>query len=207
MRTDKEEKMEQEKDVLEMNKDDAIHSLQTVGEVEKYQQQYKTNIQMSKEEIGLLLDYLEICDSVIGEANGELMRGYVEARKDSIYWESTTLDDVIDLVCEWNFERLSELEAVMEHPESFVGVPDIEVRYEKLKEEYQVLNQLFDRTIYGKELDELAIQLAMDFLKDVECQVDDTKVEGKATVSTGNVEGAIKNIVQQIQEHSFEKVR
>ena len=70
------------------------------------------------------------------------------------------LDDVIDIVCEWNYELILDAEAHRSDPKDFNDYNEYQSRYESLKADEKRLDRLFDKTSYGKELIEVATELA-----------------------------------------------
>lgn len=71
--------------------------------------------------------------------------------------EVYSLDDLIDDVSEWNYELLTDADMKRKNPENFIDFANEQARYEKLIEEEALLDPLFDQTLYGKHLDELAV--------------------------------------------------
>lgn len=82
----------------------------------------------------------------IAEANGEI--------------EPYSIDDVIDIVCEWNYELILDAEAHRSDPKDFNDYNEYQNKYESLKADEKRLDRLFDKTSYGKELIEVATELA-----------------------------------------------
>ena len=82
----------------------------------------------------------------IAEENGEI--------------EQYSIDDVIDIVCEWNYELILDAEAHRSDPKDFNDYNEYQSKYESLKADEKRLDRLFDKTSYGKELIEVATELA-----------------------------------------------
>lgn len=82
----------------------------------------------------------------VAEENGEI--------------EPYPIDDVIDIVCEWNYELILDAEAHRSDPKDFNDYNEYQSKYESLKADEKRLDRLFDKTSYGKELIEVATELA-----------------------------------------------
>ena len=65
-----------------------------------------------------------------------------------------------DIVCEWNYELILDAEAHRSDPKDFNDYNEYQSRYESLKADEKRLDRLFDKTSYGKELIEVATELA-----------------------------------------------
>lgn len=74
--------------------------------------------------------------------------------------EPYPIDDVIDIVCEWNYELILDAEAHRSDPKDFNDYNEYQSKYESLKADEKRLDRLFDKTSYGKELIEVATELA-----------------------------------------------
>ena len=70
------------------------------------------------------------------------------------------IDDVIDTVCEWNYELILDADAHRNDPKDFNDYNEYQSKYESLKADEKRLDRLFDKTSYGKELIEVATELA-----------------------------------------------
>ena len=82
----------------------------------------------------------------VAEENGEI--------------EPYPIEDVIDIVCEWNYELILDAEAHRSDPKDFNDYNEYQSKYESLKADEKRLDRLFDKTSYGKELIEVATELA-----------------------------------------------
>lgn len=64
----------------------------------------------------------------------------------------TTIDDVVDLVCEYNYEEIYETEENVKAESDFVSKCKMEKRLEDLKKEKQILDKIFYHTKYGRKV-------------------------------------------------------
>lgn len=113
----------------------------------------------SIEDAAILLNYMEGHDYAIGiDSDGKMYRQDVAEENGEI--EPYPIDDVIDIVCEWNYELILDAEAHRSDPKDFNDYNEYQNKYESLKADEKRLDRLFDKTSYGKELIEVATELA-----------------------------------------------
>lgn len=113
----------------------------------------------SIEDAAILLNYMEGHDYAIGiDSDGKMYRQDVAEENGEI--EPYPIDDVIDIVCEWNYELILDAEAHRSDPKDFNDYNEYQSKYESLKADEKRLDRLFDKTSYGKELIEVATELA-----------------------------------------------
>ena len=94
----------------------------------------------SIEDAAILLNYMEGHDYAIGiDSDGKMYR---------------------QDVCEWNYELILDAEAHRSDPKDFNDYNEYQSKYESLKADEKRLDRLFDKTSYGKELIEVATELA-----------------------------------------------
>lgn len=123
--------------------------------------------QMNREGAEILLNYMEGHDYRVGiDAEGNMVR--VDVTDVNAIMEEYSLDDLIDDVSEWNYELLADADMKRKDPENFIEFANEQARYEKLIEEEALLDALFDQTLYGKHLDELAVELATMLIAGIE---------------------------------------
>lgn len=140
---------------------------------------------MNREGAEILLNYMEGHDYRVGiDTEGNMVRVDVADTNNAV--EAYSLDDLIDDVSEWNYELLAEADMKRKNPENFIDFANEQARYEKLIEEEAMLDPLFDQTLYGKHLDELAVELATMLIAGIE---EDEELE----CSVGMVAEQIRN--------------
>ena len=66
--------------------------------------------------------------------------------------EETTIDDLVDLVCEYNYEEIYETEESVKEESDFVNKCRLEKRLEELRREKQILDKIFYHTKYGRKV-------------------------------------------------------
>lgn len=125
-------------------------------------------IHLSIKEAEILLGYMEGHGYALEECDGKLMRKDLCSDCESPEIQECSIDDAIDAACEWNYELLQEAEAARENPKSLEDFIDEDNQYRSLQEDEKVLDQMFDRTKYGKEIAELAEKLAFEFIQKIE---------------------------------------
>ena len=74
----------------------------------------QSEIKLSKEDAQVILGYMQGHDFMLTLDDGKLMR--VDISEENGQRVPYTMDEVIDLVCEWNYEQLEEARAVVDHP-------------------------------------------------------------------------------------------
>lgn len=141
--------------------------------------------QMDGQEAELLIRYMKGHGYVVGQKEGQLYCGDLCAEADRVAWEETTVDDLVNSASEWNYSLVQEARAGMENPDDFVDFADKRSRYEGLCADEKMLDAMFGRTKYSKELDALAVTLAEAFLQDM----------GRE----GGIDAAIQKMAEQIK--------
>ena len=78
---------------------------------------------------------------------------------DNLYWKEAggdqiqiLLDDVIDQVCDWNYQDIRDMKALSMNSESFVQFCQYDDKLKELKQQEKILNKLYEDTVYGKQL-------------------------------------------------------
>ena len=111
------------------------------------------------EDAKILFGYLEGHGYGIGvnESGGLVRQDICEEHGEVIEY---SMDDLIDCVCEWNYSLILEMEAARNNPENFLDFVEKQNQYDALKQDEKRLDRMFDKTIYGKEMEDLARKLA-----------------------------------------------
>lgn len=140
---------------------------------------------LTEKEADILLGYLRGCDFVLGEKEGKLFRGDTDYAQEAIRWMEDTIDDVVNAAYEWNDETIKLAEAQIA-----IAATPLDCEKEKewlasLREDEKILDELFDRTRYGKELSELAEKLADEFIRDM--------------ASKEGIDGAIERMAEAVK--------
>lgn len=172
---------------LEKSKEPEPNFLQTAKDLVKFLDSYDMLLHMTEKEAEVLLRYMEGHGYVLGEKDGILYRGDLCQKQKNIHWEEYSMDDAIDAACEWNYELLQTARAERENPDNFMDFIKKNGYYESLCEDEQILDRMFDRTKYGKEIQTLAEILA------------DKVIQGLK--QTGGIETAAETIADGIDRY------
>ena len=140
---------------------------------------------MTDKEAEMLLGYMEGHDYVVGYAEGKLYRGDLGEVPGEIVWDDYSVDELIDSVCEWNYEMILDRDAERQNPKDMVDFANIQSEYERLKTDEAILDRLFDQTKYRAEIDKLAEELANQFIQNL---------------NLNGVESSVKTLVADIKQ-------
>lgn len=140
---------------------------------------------ITEEEGQKLVDYMEGHGYLLGHMDGEMFRGDLCDSQDKVDWEPYTIDDAVDAVAEWNFELIKDAEAAVTNPKDMIDFANQKSRLDSLREDEQILDKMFDRTKYGKELEALAVTLAEALIEDISRE--------------GGIDAAVKKMTDQIK--------
>lgn len=133
----------------------------------------------SIEDAEILLNYMEGHDYAIGiDSEGKMYRQDISEENGEV--EPYQIDDVIDTVCEWNYEMILDMEM---HNEDYEVYNEYQRKYERLKADEKRLDRMFDKTCYAKEIDELATKLADTFIRNLKNKDDLQKTAKNAADS------------------------
>ena len=139
------------KDVVPLNKpEELIHWLE----------EYDKGFTLSEEEAKLLLGYFEGHEYQMAVSGDKMYRIDLQENEDEKALVDYPIEDVVDIVCEWNYELILDAEAHRSDPKDFNDYNEYQSKYESLKADEKRLDRLFDKTCYGKELIEVATELA-----------------------------------------------
>lgn len=142
--------------------------IQLAKNLVEFLDEYDMLLHMTEKEADVLLEYMGDNEYLLGKKDGILFRGDMSYHEqESICWEEYSIDDVIDTVCEWNYDELQVAKAKRENPCDFLDFVEIDNYYKSLREDEKVLDALFDRTKYGKEVQMLAEKLAEEFIQNL----------------------------------------
>lgn len=110
-------------------------------------------------EANVLLGYLEGHDYAVVAEGDQLFR--VDLCEKEEEYEPTTLDDLIDSAYEWNFELIEIVKHELENPKDFIDYCNNSERLKSYRDDETILDCMYDRTIYGKQLANKAYNIAM----------------------------------------------
>ena len=173
--------------------EDKVHKLITVEELKDYQEKFNTGFHLTDKEAEVMLGYMEGHDYLLGEIQGKLYRGDLAEVVGMICWEDFSMDDVIDLVCEWNYELILEADALRNNSTDLIDFSKMQSRYDSLKAEELIMDKLFQQTKYAKEVEELARKLADKFIMNMN--------PGQKAIETKVLKDAIVSVNEQINQY------
>lgn len=117
-------------------------------------------IVMTDKEAEMLLGYMEGHDYVVGFAEGKLYRGDLDVVPGEIVWDDDfSVDDLIDTVCEWNYELILDMDAERQNPKDMIDFSNKQSKYESLKRDEVILDRLLDQTKYSAGIEKMAEEL------------------------------------------------
>lgn len=140
---------------------------------------------ITEEEGRTLMEYMEGHGYLLGRKDGELFRGDLCFGQGEVAWEPYAMDDAVNAAAEWNFEQVRDAEAALDMADT-EDVAELQSRLDDLRKAERVLDGLFDRTKYGKEIDGLAVRLAENLIADMDRE--------------GGIDAAIGKMAEQIKE-------
>ena len=159
--------------------------LTTGGALAAFMDSHNRNFHLTEKAAGMLCGYMDGHGYVIGQKDGQLYSGDLCKETEKIVWEETTIDDLVDSACEWNYELLQQARAEMENPDNFSDFVEKHSRYEDLSADEKVLDGMFERTKYETEINEIAQILADQLIRDLN--------------SKGGIDAAVKKMTDQIK--------
>ena len=121
-----------------------------------------SEVKLQRKGAGIIMDYLS--------ENGKELSSSSEGKlffSDHAMSEPTTIDDVVDLVCEWNYEKLSDTRDKKENPNDFIDFCNNSSLEEQLEEKQTILDRIFSQTVYGKDAVAIAHNLALETMKNL----------------------------------------
>ena len=159
-------------------------------ELMKWMAEHDVLMDLSKEDIQLLLDYMGGHDYAMGiDPEGQLVR--VDMSLPEMEYTEYSLDDFIDLACEWNYEFILEADKVRNNPKDMIEFANAQSQYESCKRDEERFDRMFDQTKYKVQIDELAEKLADEFIKNMGT----------------DIEKAANKVADGIREYKEERVR
>lgn len=145
----------------------------------------KETFSITEQEGDTLLGYLDGHAYILGQQGGQLYRGDLHCDQERTHWEEYSIEDIILEVCEWSWDLMEITKNQMENTDDFLEFTEKKNYYESLCETDQILDALYGRTKYGKEISELAEKLAEDFFQDMNRE--------------GGIDGAIQKMAEQLK--------
>ena len=147
---------------------------------------FKETFPMTEEEAQKLLGYMEGHEYLLGHMDGGMCRGDLCYEQGKVHWEPYTIDDAVDAVTEWNYDLILETEAALSNAKDMIDFANKKSYLDTLRGDEQILDQMFDRTTYGKMIEAVGTSLAEALIEDIS--------------RGGDIDAAVKNLTDQIKE-------
>lgn len=144
---------------------------------------------LSKEDGQILLNYMEGHNFAIGIQEDHMIRKDLSVEDEEVV--EYTIDEVIDTVCEWNYELIRDADKKRHHPKDFINFSNEQNRYESLKRDEFRLDRMFEKTVYAKEIETLAVKLADEFISNLN--------QGK------DLEKSVEAVSEEVRRYSTDK--
>jgi len=146
---------------------------------------------LSESDVKLLMNYMEGHGYQLGLSTNGLVKFNLSSGTDQE--EAITIDDMIDSVCEWNYEMLQHAK---ENLKNAVGMSEYLQRkeyYNGLRSDEKVLDRMFEQTRYGKEIYNLAEKLAEETIQHLQ--------------ETGNLDKVAMVVSDAIKGYEMEQIK
>lgn len=144
---------------------------------------------LSESDVALLMNYMEGHGYRIGLREDGLIKYEMNAGAEQV--ATITIDDVIDMVCEWNYEML---QIATENLKNSVGMSEYLQRkeyYNALRTDEKELDRMFDQTCYGRQIYSLTEKLAEEVVQHLQ--------------KTGNLDQAALVVSDAIKNYPMEQ--
>lgn len=188
--------MEKEGMLISVPGDGKVHELKTAEAFTRFLKEAGSHIQLTDNEAEMILNYFEGHDYIIGESEGRMLRGDLAEQEGKIIWEEYSIDDVIDRVCEWNYELILEADAKRRNPSDFMNYANSQSYYESLKVDEIVLDKLFEQTTHYEQIEMIANRLADEYI---------SKLQGD-TKKDEELNAVIEDIASQLSSYGRERM-
>lgn len=123
-------------------------------------------IDLSALDVSLLFGYMaEHSYGVAVTAEGTLVR--VDLSSDPVKAEAYSVDDLIDQVCEWNYEMILDADMKRNHAERAADFMEDQKSYEAYMLDGWRLDKMFDKTKYASQTERIAKKLAEQVVREM----------------------------------------
>lgn len=151
-------------------------NLQLITEPEKLMAWLDNNdllLTLDEKEVKVLLGYLEGHGYAIGINDGKMVR--VDICDENYEYEDYSIDEFIDTACEWNYDLMIGAKRSMENASNHIVFNEAKEYFEQLRADEKVLDKLFAKTCYGKQLKEVCAKMTQDMISKIDDKVQDTE--------------------------------
>lgn len=167
-----------------------IELITTPQELQKWMSDSNVQMEFSSDDLEILLGYLEGHGYALAkDTNNQLVR--VDMESDEMEVDEYTLDDAIDQVCDWNYSLILEADENRNNPKNMIDFANEQARYEKYKQDEEILDKMFEQTKFMPPIEALARKIAAEVLETYEL----------------GVEKVVQTVTEQIRGFQPERVR
>ena len=167
-----------------------IELITTPQELQKWMSDNNVQLEFSSDDLEILLGYLEGHGYALAkDTNNQLVR--VDMESDEMEVDEYTLDDAIDQACDWNYSLILEADENRNNPKNMIDFANEQSRYEKYKQDEEILDKMFEQTKYMPPIEALARKIATEVLETYEL----------------GVEKVVQTVTEQIRGFQPERVR
>lgn len=167
-----------------------IELITTPQELQKWMSDNNVQMEFSSDDLEILLGYLEGHGYALAkDTNNQLVR--VDMESDEMEVDEYTLDDAIDQACDWNYSLILEADENRNNPKNMIDFANEQARYEKYKQDEEILDKMFEQTKYMPPIEALARKIATEVLETYEL----------------GVEKVVQTVTEQIRGFQPERVR
>ena len=148
-----------------------IELITTPQELQKWMSDNNVQLEFSSDDLEILLGYLEGHGYALAkDTNNQLVR--VDMESDEMEVDEYTLDDAIDQACDWNYSLILEADENRNNPKNMIDFANEQSRYEKYKQDEEILDKMFEQTKYMPPIEALARKIATEVLETYELGVE-----------------------------------
>ena len=141
--------------------DEKMHIISKTEELLNWMKEHEEFKNMNCDDAALLIYYLKEHDYRLSTDNsGDLLKVDISEGMTVEY----SLDELIDLVCEWNYGMIEEYERLIKEKTNASEHKLLNEKLTDLKRQEERLDRLFEQTCYSSEIDKLAYKLAHTIL-------------------------------------------
>ena len=167
-----------------------IELITTPQELQKWMSDNDVQMVFSSDDLEILLGYLEGHGYALAkDTNNQLVR--VDMESDEMEVDEYTLDDAIDQACDWNYSLILEADENRNNPKNMIDFANEQARYEKYKQDEEILDKMFEQTKFMPPIEALARKIAAEVLETYEL----------------GVEKVVQTVTEQIRGFQPERVR
>ncbi len=137
------------------------YEIDSADDLVTYCKSVNSPVKMNKKCAGIILANCDARDiKLFTDLEGQIYQEGAEGQE-----IVTTLDDVIDMVCEWNYEDIDAARNTLKCTDDYIGKCKVNSLIEKLEKEARTLNFIFYQTKYGRNVEKLADRIAKDVME------------------------------------------